>query len=260
MKWHRVWAMVLKYAYITKNRVDRLFDIVYWPVLNIFIWGFLTVYINQISDYNLLSMILGGIILWLFVWRSTQDMGLFILEEFWNRDLYHLYSSPIRPIEHITAIIITGLMRAIAAFILVLAVSAIFYSFSIFIFGIYLPLFVLMLTLVGWVLGIFIIGMIFRWGHRIQVFAWSIPFGIQPFCCILYPLSSLPFWAVPIAVALPPTHVFEAMRAVLEGSPLPINSIVYAALSTLVLLVLGIMFLQSSIRQARRSGMIAKVD
>ncbi len=260
MKWYRVWAMMLKYLYITKNRVDRLFDIVYWPVLNIFIWGFLTVYINQISDYNLLSVILGGVILWLFVWRSTQDMGLFVLEEFWNRDLYHLYSSPIKPIEHITAVVITGLIRAILAFILVLIVSAIFYSFNIFIFGIYLPLFVLLLTIVGWVLGIFIVGMIFRWGHRIQVFAWSIPFGIQPFCCIFYPLSALPGWAVPIALVLPPTHVFEAMRAVLAGSPFPWNNIAYAVLSTLVLFVLGIWFLRNSINHARRTGLIAKVD
>ncbi len=260
MKWYRVWAMMLKYFYITKNRVDRLFDIIYWPVLNIFIWGFLTVYINQISDYNLLSIILGGVILWLFVWRSTQDMGLFVLEEFWNRDLYHLYSSPIKPIEHIIAIVMTGLIRAILAFILVLIVSAIFYSFSIFIFGIYLPLFVILLTIVGWVLGIFIVGMIFRWGHRIQVFAWSIPFGIQPFCCIFYPLSSLPGWAVPIAVALPPTHVFEAMRAIIAGSPLPLNHIAYAVISTCVLLVIGIWFLRNSINHARRTGLIAKVD
>jgi ABC-2 type transport system permease protein len=260
MKLYRVNAMMLKYMYITKNRVDRLFDIIYWPVLNIFIWGFLTIYINKISNYNLLSMILGGIILWLFVWRSTQDMGIFVLEEFWNRDLYHLYSSPIKPSEHILAIIITGLVRALAAFLLVLAVSFIFYSFNVFIFGIYLPLFVLLLTLVGWVLGIFIVSMIFRWGHRIQVFAWSIPFGIQPFCCILYPLSALPAWAVPIAVALPPTHVFEAMRDVIAGNPLPWNHIIYAVGTTLVLLVIGAAVLGKAIRHARRTGLLAKVD
>lgn len=260
MRFIRIQAMMLKYFYITKNRVDRIFDIVYWPVLNIFIWGFLTVYINQISDYNLLSMILGGIILWLFVWRSTQDMGIFVLEEFWNRDLYHLYSSPIKPSEHIIAIIITGLFRAFFAFSLVLLVSFVFYSFNIFIFGMYLPLFVLLLTLIGWVLGIFIVAMIFRWGHRIQVFAWSIPFGIQPFCCILYPLSSLPAWAVPIAVALPPTHIFEAMRDVLAGNPFPWDKIAFAVATTLVLLVVGSIVLGKSISHARRTGLLAKVD
>ncbi len=260
MKFYRVRAMMLKYAYITKNRVDRIFDIVYWPVLNIFIWGFLTVYINKISNYDLLSVILGGIILWIFVWRSTQDMGIFVLEEFWNRDLYHLYSSPIRTSEHILAIIITGLIRAIIAFLLVLVVSAIFYSFNIFILGMYLPLFVLLLTIIGWVIGIFIVAMIFRWGHRIQVFAWSIPFGIQPFCCILYPISALPAWAVPIAIILPPTHVFEAMRAVIAGNAFPWNSITYAVVTTLILLVVGATLLGKAISHARMTGLIAKVD
>lgn len=260
MKLYRVWAMMLKYFYITKNRVDRIFDIVYWPVLNIFIWGFLTIYINKISNYNLLSMILGGVILWLFVWRSTQDMGIFVLEEFWNRDLYHLYSSPIKPSEHILAIVIIGLVRALAAFVLVFAVAYILYSFNIFIFGMYLPLFVLLLTLIGWVLGIFIVAMIFRWGHRIQVFAWSLPFGIQPFCCILYPLSSLPAWAVPIAVILPPTYIFESMRAVIAGNPFPWNNILYAVLLTLVLLVIGTLVLGKAINHARKTGLIANVD
>lgn len=260
MKLHRIQAMNLKYFYITKNRVDRVFDLFYWPVVNLFIWGFMTLYIQKLSDFNVQSMILGGVIFWIFVWRSTQDMGVFVLEEFWNRDLYHLYSSPIKPSEHMMAVIITGLVRASISFVILFVVALLLYSFNIFTFGIYLPFFVFMLTLIGWVLGLFIVAMIFRWGHRIQVLAWSIPFGIQPFSCVFYPLAALPAWAYPIAVVLPTTHVFEAMRAVLRGELVAWNLILYAVLATLVFLIIGAFVLSRAIRHARKTGLLAKAD
>ena len=84
MKFYRINALLLKYYYITINRIDRIFDIFYWPVVDLFIWGFAAFYIQQLSDVNILSMLLGGIILWIFVWRSSQDIAVFVLEDFWS--------------------------------------------------------------------------------------------------------------------------------------------------------------------------------
>ena len=90
MKLHRINALLLKYYYITINRVDRLFDIIYWPILDLFIWGFTALFIQKLSDVNVMSMLLGAVILWVFVWRASQDIAVFVLEDFWSRNLYHL--------------------------------------------------------------------------------------------------------------------------------------------------------------------------
>lgn len=214
MKLHRINALMLKYYYITINRIDRLFDIVYWPIIDLFIWGFTASYIKELSDVNVMSMLLGGVILWVFVWRASQDIAVFVLEDFWSRNLYHLFTSPVKLSEHLTSIIIMGFLRALATFVLMWLVGMIFYSFNILkISPAIIAIAVLLLTLFGWAIGLLVAAFIFRYGQRIQVLAWSVTFLISPFACIFYPISALPSWAAKIAIALPPAHVFEALRA-----------------------------------------------
>ena len=44
-------------------------------------------------------------------------------------------------------------------------------------------------------------------------------FVFLPICCVYYPVATLPGWLQPVALALPPTYVFEGLRAiVLEGA------------------------------------------
>ena len=260
MKLYRVSALLLKYYYITKNRLDRIFDLFYWPLIDLFVWGFATYFVRQISEVNVLSMFLGGVILWLFVWRSTQDIAVYVLEEFWSRDLYNLYTTPIRPSEHMVAVVLFGLIRALVSFVVLFVLALLIYSFNIFQFGVYLPLFAAALILVGWVMGLFVTSLIFRFGHRIQVFAWSIVWGVQPFSCVFYPLSSLPGWAQKIAVILPTTHIFESMRAIIHGNAISWGSVLYSFLITLVLLVLVASLLAKSIKHARKTGLLSTYE
>lgn len=261
MKLHRINALLLKYYYITINRIDRLFDIVYWPIIDLFIWGFTAFYIQELSDVNVTSMLLGGVILWVFVWRASQDIAVFILEDFWSRNLYHLFTSPVKLSEHLTSIIIIGFLRALATFVLMWIVGMIFYSFNILTIS---PLFiasaVLLLTLFGWGIGLLVAAFIFRYGQRIQVLAWSVTFLISPFACVFYPISALPSWAAKIAVLIPPAHVFEALRAVIYGKPLDYSSLLYAFITSAVFFIAMAFFLEKSFRKARKTGLLAKGD
>ena len=38
MNFGRINALLLKYWYITKNRWDRLFDLFYWPLIDLLVW------------------------------------------------------------------------------------------------------------------------------------------------------------------------------------------------------------------------------
>lgn len=261
MKLHRISGLLLKYYYITINRADRLFDIVYWPVIDLFIWGFTAFYIQELSDVNVLSILLGGAILWVFVWRASQDIAVFILEDFWSRNLYHLFSSPVKLSEHLTSIIIIGLLRAFVTFVLMWIVGIIFYSFNILSIS---PLMIAsaasLLTLFGWSIGLFVAAFIFRFGQRIQVLAWSVTFLLQPFVCIFYPISVLPGWAAKIAVVLPPTHVFEALRATIYNQAINYAGLWYSLIAGLLLFVLMAFFLQAAFQRSRKTGLLAKGD
>ena len=261
MKLHRINALLLKYYYITINRVDRLFDIIYWPILDLFIWGFTALFIQKLSDVNVLSMLLGAVILWVFVWRASQDIAVFVLEDFWSRNLYHLFSSPVKLSEHLVSIIIIGFLRALATFVLMWLVGIIFYSFNILTISPLLIAFsVLLLTLFGWAIGLFVAAFIFRFGQRIQVLAWSVTFLISPFACIFYPLSVLPGWAAKIAIVIPPTYVFESLRAMISGTPVNQAGLIYSLVSSILLFIMMAFFLEQSFKKSKQTGLLAKGD
>ena len=46
--------------------------------------------------------------------------------------------------------------------------------------------------------------------------AWGLPFLIQPFSAVFYPIDVLPPWLQVVARALPSSYIFENMRAVLR--------------------------------------------
>jgi len=261
MKLYRVSALLQKYCYITKNSMDRIFDIVYWPILDIFLWGFATAFIKDLSGVNLLSMLMGGIILWVFVWRSSQDISVFVLEDFWGRNLYNLFTTPIRTSELVSSIIIFALIRGILSFALQSILAFILYQFNIFSINLYyIALSISILITFGWAMGLFITGFIFRYGSRIQVFAWSVVWAIQPFSCVFYPLDALPAWAQKVAVLLPTTHVFENLRAVINNNAINWSSIIYAMIVTLVFLISMAFFINYSIEHAKKTGLLARYE
>jgi ABC-2 type transport system permease protein len=259
MKWHRIQALLLKFWYISKNRVDRIFDIFYWPLLDVLIWGFASTYIEDLSSVNVLSVFLGAIMLWLFLWRPGQDIAVFALEEFWSKSLYHLYSSPVRLSEHIVSMLIVGVLRAGVSFLFLASLVFILYGFNIFSLPLMTALASLaLLTLIGWAVGFFVTGCVYRWGQRIQVLAWSVIWVLQPFSCVFYPLETLPNWAYPIAIALPTTHVFENLREVLIGQGE--GSLLYAFVATVVLLIVASWFIKRSFEHARKTGLLARAE
>jgi len=261
MKLYRVNALMLKYWYICMNRIDRWFDIFYWPLLDIVLWGFMTTYIKNISEFNLLSALLGGIILWMFVWRGGQDISLFVLEDFWSRNIYNTFTTPVKEVEIVISTIIFGFFRSLMSFVAMALLAFVMHGFNILTlpWGI-LAAIVPILMLFGWATGIFIAGLIFRFGQRVQIFAWSFVWILQPFSCVFYPLASLPFWAQPIAKALPTTHVFEALRAGLNGTPVQWGWIAYAVIATLTAHVVLTMFLASSLKSAKKKGLLTRYD
>ena len=261
MKLHRINALLLKYWYININRADRIFDIFYWPTIDLLVWGFASFYIEKLSDVNVLSMLLGGIILWTFVWRASQDIAVFVLEDFWSRNLYHLFSSPVKTSEHITSIILVGFFRSLLTFIFLAAVAFLLYSVNIFLIpAMLLGFCVLLLSLFGWMMGLFVTSLIMRYGQRIQVLAWSTVWIIQPFSCVFYPISALPNWAAKIAVVLPTTYVFEAMRNSISGHLVNYASLWYSLFVSLVLIIAMAVFMQRSFLHARKTGLIARGD
>ena len=161
--------------------------------------------------------------------------------------------------EFLLSLVLGGLYRVILTFALTATAAFLLYHFSVLSFGA-LPVAVAgsILVLFGWSVGIAVSSLFFRFGDRVQLFSWGITLLLQPFSCVFYPLSALPQWAKSVAVLLPSTHVFEALRAVLAGQPTPWGQFGLAAAESFVLLCIAVWLFGLGIKKAKQTGLLTK--
>lgn len=258
MKWHRIEALLLKYWYISLNSVDRMIDVIYWPFVGIITFGFTAMYLEQVADIPaIIVFFVGGMILWTLFERIQQDVATFILEDFWSRNVTNTFVTPLKSSELFVSVCIIGFLRAIISFLVMFAVALLAYHFNIFHGGLSAMLFVIPLFIFAWALGIIIAGIIFRFGTRIQVFAWSITYLIQPIAVVYYPLSTLPFILQKIAYLLPLSFAFEGFRKAYEGS-FSWNIWLASIGLSIVYLVIGYWFFSYCIKKARSTGILTR--
>ena len=259
MRLHIINALMLKYWYITKNRIDRIFDLFYWPLMSLLVWGFTTFYLREFTGSVIINILIGGVVLWTFFHRAQQDITTYTLEDFWSRNLYNLFSTPLKWSELIVSIILFGFLRAIISFIFLSIIAFILFSFNVFGAGIFaIAIFASGLMLFGWVMGIFVAAMIFRYGMRIQVFAWSLSWLIQPFSAVFYPLSAMPVWIQKVSIVFPTTHIFEGLRYAFNNNAIPWSNVAYAFGLNILLLIAACWFFKISLDNAKKKGLLTR--
>jgi len=255
MNFNIVWAVVVRHLYNFKHSLDRLTDAFYWPAMDIFIWGFTALYITKQANQlpQIIIMLLSGVVLWLVVWRAQYEITVNLLEEMWSRNLVNMFSSPLRVREWVLAVFILGLIKMIFSVGFSILLALVLYKTNIFSLGFYLIPFIMSLTITGWAVGLFVSGLIIRYGMRIQTFAWGGIALLSPFSGVYYPVSTLPLWAQKVAMYVPTSYIFEGMRSVIfKGSmlygDLVKSFIINAIYMTVGLLFFNLMFKKSKIR------------
>jgi len=214
----RIWALVMRHIYIWKSSVMRLIDSIYWPAVQMVMWGFMTQYLLPQASFvaQAAGVLLSGLLLWEVVVRGNLSLSIAFLEEMWSRNLGHLFVSPIRSWEMATGIIIAALLRTLLGLVPVSLMAWAFFGYSIYSLGLPLVAFFAILQMFSWSIGLAMSGMIMRVGQSAESFAWAAVFILMPVSGVYYPVSVLPHWMQVISLALPPTYVFEGMRAILN--------------------------------------------
>jgi ABC-2 type transport system permease protein len=213
----RVAAMVLRYWYLLRSSWPRILDLIYWPAVQMLMWGFLQLYIAENSSFFMRAggTFIGAVLLWDILFRGQLGFSISFLEEMYARNMGNLMMSPLRPIEFVTALMIMSLIRLAIGMVPVSLLAIAFFGFNLWGLGLALAVFFLNLILTSWAIGIFVAGLLLRNGLGAESLAWTFMFLFLPLTCVYYPVAVLPVWLQPVAWALPPTYVFEGMRALL---------------------------------------------
>jgi len=261
MKMHRIYALVARHMYLYRRSLPRVMEIFYWPFLDLVIWGFITVYLMKFQGQipGAVTFFLGALILWDVLFRSQQGVTISFLEEIWARNLMNLFASPLKPSEFLAATMAMSIFKVLAVSVVMVVCAGLFYSYNIFVIGLWLVPFVLNLVLTGWIIGVMTTALIMRFGQQAEVLAWSMVFLFQPISCVFYPMEVLPGWLQAIAWANPAAHVFEGMRAVLNSSPEPSAHLTWATGLNLLFLGMVIAVFHWMFELCRERGLLVRI-
>ncbi|QCK88653.1 ABC transporter permease [Phreatobacter aquaticus] len=225
-------------------------------MLNLMTWGFLQNYANASSNRTLFvgGALVSGLLLWEVLFRGQIGFSMSFLEEIWSRNLGNLLMSPLRPMEFVAALMIMSLARLFVGLLPTTILAVAFFGFDLAGLGIGLVAFFALLVITGWAVGLVVAGLILRHGLGAESLAWTIMFVFWPLCCVYYPLSALPVWLKPFALALPPTYVFEGMRAVLAEGVLRTDLLAAAAGLNVIWFVVASWAFVRLLNSARAAG------
>ena len=109
----RIFAMVARYLFIYKRSSIRVAELIFFPLMDLFVWGFVTQYLQQVTQSRGVTFMLGGIILWDIFFRAQQAVGMSVLQEMWVGNTLNLFVSPIRAHELVISTAIVGFIRAV---------------------------------------------------------------------------------------------------------------------------------------------------
>jgi ABC-2 type transport system permease protein len=231
-----------------------------WVAVDIVIWGYLTRYLNTVSGghVNFVPSLLGAVLFWDFFTRIMQGVSTAFFEDVWSRNFLNLFATPLTISEYLAGLILTSIGTSLAGLVVMLVLATIAFGLSFASLGLMLIPFVLVLFLFGVAVGIMATAMVLRLGPASEWLVWPLTAFLAPFAGVYYPLDTLPGWMRAVGYALPPSYVFEGMRALVNGTTFSApNLLLGGGLAILYVLLAG-WFFASVFRYAVRSGLLAR--
>lgn len=257
----RIWGLVYRHLSLYRRSWPRLLELAYWPVLQMTIWGFVSEFMVRSSGWAAAAsgVLIGAVLLWEVCLRSQMGFAISFLEEVWSRNLGNLFVSPIRPWELVAGLVTMSIVRMAAGIIPAIGLAWALYAFAITDMGFVLVAFFALLMAMGWAVALAVTAMVLRHGAGAEALAWSVLFGLAPLSAVFYPVSILPGWLQPVALAIPATHVFEGMRAALMEGRVAMGHLAAAAVLDIIWLGLAAWLFAWVFRIARQKGLLLNV-
>src|SRR5215469_534788 len=248
----RTSAIVLRQVYLVRVSVARLVPLFVWVGVDMILWGFITRYLNSVSSsgFNFVPAMLGAVLLWDFFIRVMQGITIAFFEDVWARNFLNFFASPLEVSEYLSGLVISSIATSSIGLVVMLLLATGVFGLSFFAYGVMLAPFILILFLVGIALGIFAVAMVLRLGPASEWFIWPIPAVLSPFAGVFYPIVTLPPWMRAISYLLPPSYVFESMRAILATRTMNLSSLLWGGGLVVVYVFLACWFFQRTYRHA----------
>lgn len=256
----RVGAVVLRQYYLTRWSFSRILSLFSWIVIDMVLWGFITKYLNRVanSGFDFVPLFLGAIFFWDFFGRVMHGLAMAFLEDVWARNFFNFFTTPLTILEYLVGLVVSSILTSLLGLMAMLVLVTLFFGLSFFSFGIWLFPYLLILFLFGIALGVCASAVVLRFGPSAEWMVWPVPSLLSPLAGVFYPLANLPWGLRVFSYGLPPSYVFESMRALLAGESADVFQLMIGVILAVGYVVLAIGFYTRTYRQALETGLIAR--
>lgn len=257
----RLGGVLLRHAAVYRYNKMRWQDFLFWPVVELLLWGFFATYLRNLTALQgVAAVLLGALLLWQVFMRVQQSVGVSFLMELWSRNVINIFVSPITATEYLAALMIFGVVKILILTGLLTALTALLYHINLFALGPALVLFSGALVLFGWAGGVFVDGVVLRFGQGAESLAFALGFIFQPFGAVFFPVTVYPEWLQAVIWWVPLPHIFESLRAVFSGQPFDPLRLLWAYGLSLAYLSAAFLFFGFMFERAKQRGFLMKMQ
>lgn len=260
MRFSRAAAIVIRQFYLFRRSPARILSLFAWIAIDIVLWGFITRYLNTVASpgFNFVPALLGAVLLWDFFTRVMQGVTMAFFEDVWSRNFLNIFSSPITITEYVAGLVLSSIVTSSAGLVFMLILATVAFGLPYFFYGLTILPFVAVLFLFGIALGIVATAIVMRLGPSAEWFIWPIPALISPFVGVFYPLATLPAWMQGVSRVLPPSYVFEGLRASIKGENIPSGALLFGGSLAIVYIFAASWIFIRTYKYGVRTGLIAR--
>jgi ABC-2 type transport system permease protein len=260
MNLQRIAAIPLRQLYLYRGSPARVGPLFAWVTIDMILWGFMTRFLGSLAhtSYRFVPALLGAVLFWDFMTRVMQGVTTAFFEDVWSRNFLNVFATPITMPEYISGLLLSSLATSLVGLLVMIAVATLAFGLRFAAYGAMLLPFVLVLFLTGMALGVAAIAIVLRFGPAAEWLIWPIPAMLSPFACVYYPLATLPVPMQWLARLLPPSYVFEGMRAVVSGRHFNTELLTLAFALAILYILLAYFIFARVFRHAVQTGLIAR--
>jgi ABC-2 type transport system permease protein len=256
----RIGAIVLRQYYLARGSVARVLPLFGWIAVDVVLWGFITRYLNQVSaaGFDFVPTLLGAVLLWDFFSRVMYGVTTAFLEDVWSRSFLNIFATPLAISEYVAGLVLSSIVTSTIGLVFMIALASAIFGLSFAPYGLLLGPALLVLFMFGIALGVVASALVLRFGPAAEWFVWPMPALVSPFVGVFYPVSTLPRWMQAVSHALPPSYVFEALRAMILGRQISLVGLLASVALAVAYVALACWGFTSVYRRAVRTGLIAR--
>lgn len=231
----------------------------FWPGVAIFSVGLLTRFLKL--DQETVSFILIGAVSMNTIQIAQLDLSYSLLYDVWSKSLKHEFIAPIRLSHLLIGAGLVGVLRGFLVFLVMGFLSSWLFAMDLSRPGLVgLTLFILGIFLNAAIIGVVVLILVLRFGHRAEVAAWAFSYLVLLLCGMYYPVSILPPGAREAAQLIPLTYFLDYFRHFYGFPLLSSHPLTYGFTQSVLYLGIGYALLKYTLKAALRRGTLLKLS